>query len=495
MYNNSILKKEELNFGKAVYFKYEPKDNIPYIVNISERDEGRKAKLTKQFKELFYKEEISGSFRCTRHYPHPRTLFTACKLSNVCILNSGQFVLFMDDSLYKKKYESGHYNTHPWFNVQGREETDRGDVRIKIIPSSKVKEYKFANNFSFYQDPTFLTVRYAAGNIGHTIMENILPVFQLLLQYQENLSMDNNILFLDDAYQHNIASYGYPKDLTESVSMKWFGMLTKHPILQKCSPIKGKGMTITNTPCRNQEEENNEHLVPNGDGTVIESCFSSLAGGNSHSYFLDFHKREFIVPLLRKFIYNNLGLLSNDRAVIKKQDDNVQFLIGIQQKPPTAQLGYIIENTDEIVQYFKENLPKEYKIIKIKLEDKTFYQQLELFDKLDAYISTQGSASYMGAFLKDDAWLFYGPKCDTKDRGKTFDCHDQFGKMVHSSFPNIHYYPILKQEVTHCTFAPSSVYIESCNVKVDAVKLYDIVFNALGAVRRKRETEKKLKNF
>ncbi|KAL9654367.1 hypothetical protein ABK040_010395 [Willaertia magna] len=410
------------------------------------------------------KELNQSNIQCTR-YKDSITPFKTCKFNNICMNQQGEWILFVNDftfSIYKR------FNKRVWVDVQGRSENGRGFMKINLVKREDIVNYEIDKDFTFYEGTTFPLVRYAAGNVGHILMENVLPVFKNMMQY-ESVNLNNRFLFLDDVFDKRsngeIAAYGYDLENTEKYSKFWFSIMSKYSLIQKCEVDNGK-YYIKPYPCRNKvnEEENNE------DKKKIVACFDTLIAGFTNSFLLDFNQKEFIVPYYRRFIHDSFMFNNEEKG--KKE-----LWLAIHEKPLDSPLGYTISNVNEVIKYFEEHSNEDkvlksnnykIKVITLRLEDMNFNDQIIMFSRLDGFITTPGSASYMSIFMPEGSWLFYSSNCQTKKEIKEhYFCEEGFGKTIHSSFPHLNYYS-LQPHVKGC----NARYLEKRPLNCDT--LYDV---------------------
>ncbi|KAL9657766.1 hypothetical protein ABK040_013597 [Willaertia magna] len=167
----------------------------------------------------------------------------------------------------------------------------------------------------------------------------------------------------------------------------------------------------------------------------IQVCFKKLLVGTGDRTMimhrdLSRHKELSLIGL-RKTILTNLNLYKNVKTPIHEKK---VITIGIHDKPLSGRHGCIIRNIKELLNYlqskFIDNIDKnnlllieileklkennqKIEIISVRLEELSVIEQVELFSKMDIYISTIGSGSLYSLLMPDDSYLFYAPECVT----------------------------------------------------------------------------------
>ncbi|KAL9649034.1 hypothetical protein ABK040_008411 [Willaertia magna] len=446
-------------------------------------------------------ERNYGNFQCNKYYyglggikneEYPMgTLFTLCHFENLCMNQKGEFILpILEDS---QPLPTSMHRDNPFVYAQGRFETKRGNIMIKFIDDyitteylneeeknklyardvlkdsnnmktvksffskeENKKKFRFSENFTYLSDPVFSLYRYAAGNVGHLLLENLNIVMQLMINFLPKIKnyslnnlnhlelntkldilLNNHILFLEDLHdlkiQDNwIASYHYNLFQSDKFSNDVFSLVTKKPILQKCRNEKGN-FFISTLPCRNAQltEEQEDKINIDNDNNikkenVIDICFKNFFIGMSSSNFLSGYGKEHIYTLMRDLMYKKLNIKPLPNSI---DEEKLHILfkkpihIAIHKKSINSRHGEIIWNVDELTEYLRSNLESEflpkYKYLKdkeliiesISLDSMTLEEQVKYFSNVDIYISDQGSASYISLVMRDFTYLIMAPIC------------------------------------------------------------------------------------
>ncbi|KAG2374769.1 hypothetical protein C9374_010513 [Naegleria lovaniensis] len=415
-----------------------------------------------------------GNFKCNRHdwsEEHirklPRRRFASCDFENLCLTNQGEWLLFHSKDLLdgnNKESALNELNSMPFTYAQGREETERGLFRVKLVDANLVlirnerghvvnvttttsliskantKEVLTSTtttnltrveldpNFRYLEKPVYALKRYAAGNMGHFLFENIMMSL-----------LDNHILYLDDVFDkspHNdIALYGYDGNLATNISLKVGTMISKNDVLQVCSK---KGIhSIENLPCLNDapnESINTQSSAENSQEPttkyVLNTCFSHFLVGKISNFFVELYGRESAMVMLRHLAYSGLKLspLPNEEDI---PSELIHYLkrknikIGIHSKSKASRHGRIIWNVDDIVDYLRQNVTEDLKALfpKKKISIDVFemgqmdvHDQIRLISDLDIYITDQGSSAYYAMFMRQDTTVLIAPECAVVDK-------------------------------------------------------------------------------
>ncbi|KAG2383275.1 hypothetical protein C9374_004612 [Naegleria lovaniensis] len=218
--------------------------------------------------------------------------------------------------------------------------------------------------------------------------------------------------------------------------------------------------------------------------------------GSTGSLYSFVEGRETLITLFKKYLFGQLG--------IKNPHSHKTLIIAIQNKPTNTEHRDSIINVDKIVAYLKSrqqellefaNSQRSLKyesveIINLRLERMSFIEQLNLFNVMDVYITSQGAASYMSMFLsKPNAIMVYVPMCFAS----TKTCSDS-NLRVHETFSNVRVISLLQYtELLECVIGnsdedvgypvlPDFAYSEDfgdCNERVKPEGLFKIVSDAL----------------
>ena len=217
-------------------------------------------------------EILRSAFQCN-HYnkndpyiepdkiPHD-AVYSTCKLENVCLSTRGEFLMYQTRDRLHVPEHADVLNTRPWVYTQGRVESGRGyfyplivnsDIAVKYDEEGKVRkalhfhdemnsgctaveafenscanysgvqimDLPLSDSFEIIKEPVYAYKRYASGNVGHNMLENVNMVLNLMLNYNPSGSidistiLDNHVMFLDDVYDETepdnwISTYDYP---------------------------------------------------------------------------------------------------------------------------------------------------------------------------------------------------------------------------------------------------------------------------------------------
>ncbi|KAL9650425.1 hypothetical protein ABK040_004650 [Willaertia magna] len=400
-------------------------------------------------------------------------------LENVCLNYRGELVFLTNLENYqnflKEKFENKIISC-----LQSWRASNRGYMKLKFkivdVTTSNPKDIDFSE-VNFIQKPVVLALRYATGNFGHMLVDNLVSIFELITKYNFNAN-DIGILFMDEIFYRDIhgnrpyhenfddtcegddikkghfllvnkktkgnyfcqeeyAAYGYKKETSVKYSLNLAKMITKNEILQLCSyKVKEKNdilYRVERAPCfaddyiaRNSEKDLNVENIQlvtdmNQQAEKIHTCFSKLMFGTGDRAMVPdrpfSRNRELAITLLRKQIYYNLGIKEND----KNKNSKRQVKIGIHQKAITERHGGTIYNLQNLTDYLTENLKTQFEsanleIIPIVLENYKIVEQVELFSKLDIYISTSGSGAMYSLFMPMGSLVIYSPTCQYTDQ-------------------------------------------------------------------------------
>ena len=474
---------------------------------------------------------FKSNYRCMRHVqsntviergrnittePNERPiLFTSCQFENLCLNRRGEWILFKDMKereqvdgkvwvfaapIDSKNFEPAKIRIHvksPPLFIDEQKGHDNSDRYVKL-----------ATNFKWVSIPTFGYFRHAAGNIGHILMDNLMTLFNNMVNF-EYVNMNNVLLFLDDVFNKETGLHSKGRmnaNVGERTSMSMARFISKHAPLQMCYNNR-RGYYIHNAPCRQEERDDTFQLTPT-EGNEIETCFSSITMGSPESYYFDIHGREVIIPLFRNFMMRRLNMMTRNKYDKEYFTRKKTLTIAIHNKVSGHHTDSII-NQDKIAQYLRvrenEILSKvnaerqtsyeHVKVVNLVLEDLTFMEQLEFFSSLDVYITTQGSASYMAMFmLNPNSIMIYPPLC----YADTLQCTD-FNIRFHVTFTNVKTVSLMNRlDMIECvrdnrysgkgfevSKAPVVRYpFGTCPLRIDPVKMYEVVLSELLEISR-----------
>ncbi|KAL9656971.1 hypothetical protein ABK040_007060 [Willaertia magna] len=406
------------------------------------------------------------------------------KFKNICINKKGEFIYFLNPLLqnlqttqnFYKNYENSQTNQITFTTlVQTTRRGIRGifgkDENLKF----KIKIGKIPEKVKFIEKTVLATNRYANGNVGHVIIDNLVPWLDLILKFGESPTK-THILFLDEinypienckvidesdnvGFTKNLckeyqSSFLYSYNQTVINSLQWTFTMTTQPILQKCSykilqennlennnlentlqqnnNLQNKFIySIEQAPCPRDDfftktsrkthitlQSTNQNQIENQIENEIDICFKTLLLGNGDRSYVPFKEnarfRELPILNFRKLIFKNLNILQKEKTKNK-------LIIAIHNKPlQSTKHGNAIYNINEIITRLqidlqkklkKLNIKKEIIVIGVTLEKLNLLQQIEFFTEVDIYLSTVGSGSLYSIFMPNKSFLLYAPEC------------------------------------------------------------------------------------
>ncbi|KAL9645273.1 hypothetical protein ABK040_002473 [Willaertia magna] len=429
-----------------------------------------------------------GTFQCNKYRNeevHGR-YFAMCRFENICLNKKGQFVLTKEkDSFFNDEWFDT-FNGKAWLYAQGNFKTNRGFVPIHL--KDGILEYEYNTNnlflnrkggkskvetskdFKYVQGSSFALYRFAAGNAGHILSENMAMTIAQMLSF-DDVTLDNNIIFLEDTHDTSkpdwvLASYGYLPTV-DKFSIEWFSLISNNPVQQLCHDENG--YKVVNAPCRNVASavESDEFIV----------CYERLYMGHSVSNLEEPYGREVMNPTFRNLIYDKLKL-PHQRDLKKKK-----FTVVIQRKKLSSPHGMIISNVDEIAEYLRENVPndpifkqsgKELEILPIQLEDFTTVEQIKLLHDLDVYLTTHGSGAYLSYVISDKSLVIQSPHCSVNN-GTKF-CYQNEATSTYANVQLMNYLYLLPPGVeADCTPRPLKHNPNNCDPILDHKLMYRAV--------------------
>jgi len=251
----------------------------------------------------------------------------------------------------------------------------------------------------YVEKPTFLMSRFHAGNIMHTLHDDVIGLYFVLKEFAyqgaaedmyEPFSKDHYVQFLD---QHGAGEYA-----------NIFGFLTDNPILYRPDLVKDQN-TITcyrDAVVGNSKQANWYHYgfgspqgpIPNKtvDGTQVREVsnyllhkaglLSSPFGGRVTS------PPENVMTKKVKTMFAEAGVTSDDQEVI------VIFSRRRNRK---------LSNEKELAAELKEEF--QLAVVYVRMEELTFLEQLAILQRTRVAIGMHGSILIMGMFLPENAIL------------------------------------------------------------------------------------------
>ncbi|KAL9657187.1 hypothetical protein ABK040_011409 [Willaertia magna] len=366
--------------------------------------------------------------------------YASLHLQNVCLNYKGELIYLTTTELYEEYFK----NILKIVNgekvvgfIQNWLNGDRGAIKLNFLfldkylnKLNKNEELnKLFKNVKMIEKPTLMGLRYASGNVGHMLVDNLAGFIELIKKFNFN-PQDILYLYMDEIFykdystnigdftcenknnpniektlqaellainpksgkpfwcKEEMSSYTYSKDLSVKFSLQWTRILqNKYFTLQKCTydVIYNKDEDINKevrqihvierAPCPRDDIKNRntkmemtkeEYLKK---GNELNVCFKDLLLGTGERTFVksrDFARnRELALFYLRKEILKNIGVLQN---TIKNIKDKEIIKIGIHDKPFAGSHGCTIGNINEIINYLKLELTMD-KIIPNNLQN------------------------------------------------------------------------------------------------------------------------------
>ena len=363
----------------------------------------------------------------------PNSIFNFCKFENVCMTRNGTFVLFMEDEVYpgSSLHRRIKILGEAPIYTQGRFDTNVGFTPIRVVDGSLVikdgkpylmkgyyqtgekleREIPHTKSFHMSDVLTFFMRRYAAGNAGHVLMDNVGNVIHPMLAFYGSLTDDFKVVFMEDATDlKSPSNYEYPTNITNKLSIDIFSLLSKYPVQQNC--LKKDGMIITNAPCVDEKKvEMTDHQA-----MELAQCFTTMHAGGSMINFNQPHGKEMMDTQMRHFVFKRLNISLREDLKEKKE-----IIVFIHSKSKQGRHGRIIYNAVELGHYLRQTLPqdsfiqslgKKVMVLTDSLSNISIKDQIYLFSQVDYYIVDQGSAGYIGMFMRETSSILVSPRCD-----------------------------------------------------------------------------------
>ncbi|KAL9649434.1 hypothetical protein ABK040_016216 [Willaertia magna] len=460
-------------------------------------------------------------------------------IENVCMNYKGKLLIYTNGDIRNSYLQ--HIENKPIALLQSWKRGIRGNIDFKIITG----EIPYETIDRWIEQPVLLAMRYAAGNVGHLLADNLLPIYELMAKYELD-PREVFILFMDEIFHRNcppdpnpadivvsetcpefMSSFWYNKTNTVKWSLSWTHMLTKNPLLQKCSyklieneheryqhqddnEILSENKLyhrIETAPCPlddiEDKQRNKDNVITKRQSNIyvydipigkrpedIQVCFKKLVlGMGDRSYvkskqFSTF--RDLPMLGLRKVLFENMGLERFQNINLKKK-----IIVAIHDKPKTGRHGNAFSNIDEIVNHLRNVLPresfirdldKEIVIVPVKLENMSPVEQFEFFANVDVYIATVGSGSFYSLLMPEDSYLLYAPECirtEDKKFGYDWSCYQPI-IYFHTSLPHLTVFELTRL-VRDCVFREGSFdgYKDACDLVIDLPGLTQEVIKAL----------------
>ncbi|KAG2377723.1 hypothetical protein C9374_008808 [Naegleria lovaniensis] len=467
-----------------------------------------------------------GNYQCNRYsyigqtnlipfgyeyeYTPEDTMMASCHIENLCLTESGEFVLFQsqDRVLHGNLTQ---LNVKPWVYVQGSTvESDRGNFYIKNLNGDLVFEPEYGKEYgkAFVritkkkQNQLYALQRFAAGNVGHIFSESLAMIVGLMLNFQTHsdaLPFENHILFLDDVFDLRgdnwRGAYKYDPAKAEYYSLSTAKLLTNHSVLQLC---KREGVWgIEKAPCRSDLSSpdvsnslTNSSINRTIPLLILQSCFSNIYMGHTLSNLvLNPYGKEGLFMKLRELVYRNLKIFPFDREytkLLKKQKFanyllEKDIVIAINRKDTKGRHGQALSNADELKDYFQQELPKHPLVQKLISQSNSNHrkqlriealdlgsfasisEQIKYFADVDVYISDPGSAAYYALFFREDTTVMIAPTCKRFRRDVL--CQPSHGKLVLSALTHVQVLDILDLNggEGQCKFRPALQSLRNCD--------------------------------
>ncbi|KAL9647394.1 hypothetical protein ABK040_004285 [Willaertia magna] len=520
-----------------------------------------------------------GNYHCNRYLDissHP-TIFASCALENVCLTTSGKFLLFLPNDRITMGYKEefiNNLNSKPWIYTQGRVQTDRGNQFVTLVDSDLILEYnnenkiksvtsikidenllennfdkksileilskngkplKIASNFNFIKKPVYGLKRYASGNMGHFIFENLMMVFTNMINHastkttttttmirKDNKSdnnensiidklMDNHILFLDDLFDNSpdnwISVYEYDKDMATKFSLEIPKLISKNSVLQLCKRRNGNFL-IEELPCKESVVDSvidettgttttnlqKENVID--DGSTLQTCFSKLIVGLTKDSFMDTEGKESLVIKYREFAYHSLSIFpkpsqEDDEDIMVNYLSEKPIIIAIHYKSPNSHYGKTIWNTQELSEHLQKSLQNDKYIkrfhsqnrIEVKVfdfKDMNLMEQVKFFSNVDVYITDQGSSAYYCVYMRKGTTVIIAPECSANNECVTTLGFRKLSSLVLNT--QVIDYMDLSIGPISCNPRPTPGFSANC----DAILSPDIISKAVLASLKKR---------
>ncbi|KAG2372697.1 hypothetical protein C9374_013652 [Naegleria lovaniensis] len=364
----------------------------------------------------------------------------SCKLENLCLTQSGEFVLFQSHNRILH-HDMNELNSRPFVFVQGSTiDSNRGNFYIRHINGDLVfekshphnhtmafvtrikkkesecgqqdyfcesqveEEYHYdpialSPNFTYYEKPVYALQRYAAGNIGHIFAESLAMIMGLMMNFNHpfvemETLRENHVLFLDDLFdlsgENWRGAFGYDSTKAEHYSLLTMQLITKNPMLQLCS--RDGIWRIENAPCRIMSTLENPRMTESISSMTLDSCFSNIYMGHTISNLvLHPYGKEGLFMKLREFIYRNLRIFPFDQtySISQKKKQFKRYLlekdivIALHQKDKKGRHGQSFHNSEEFLNYLQLELPKQPFIQQLMQKNKTLQRRTLKFDIID----------------------------------------------------------------------------------------------------------------
>ncbi|KAG2370763.1 hypothetical protein C9374_014257 [Naegleria lovaniensis] len=487
--------------------------------------------------------KLNGNYRCNYKFEgQAHYTYYSCHFDDLCLATRGEFVLFHPKNRLFRGNESEyfkHFNEQIWTYSQGRLETQRGDFRVRILDQELTlkldhptkapiavskndqdnenvnqeetttrKIVTLDSNFRYFPKPVYALKRYASGNMGHFIFDNIAMVIAQQMEFEFTFAptyddfkklLDNHILYLDDLFDHSlhnwIGTYHYDEKQSDDITLEVSRYVTSNPILQLCK-TKDK-YSLEKLPCRNAEDV---PLVsePSPQHVTLAACFSQFRVG-AEPVFKSFPGREFVFSFYRQLTFHQLGIY----PLPSEEDDSTKMIPYLNKKPIKVVIhkkpihksshGKVIYNVDEIYQALKTRIPSDpylklyhshqrIEIQVLEFAHLPLSQQVQYFSDIDVYIADQGSASYYSVYLRKDTTAIVGPSCWMKENLDT-GCWVGEGFMTIEGISHANIVSYL--EIDHknsCKPRPTEKDKEGCDPIFDP----DLIVETVSAMLKKR---------
>ena len=284
----------------------------------------------------------------------------------------------------------------------------------KMIKSDKI----------FVPDPVILMKMHAVGNLGHTLLQNILPYLQLSLERQKELKSLNETRLIA---LNNCDACGEPTETCNGEGS--FGYKNCDEMKDQLFPL------ILNKPLILFEDL----LKVQGDDKQV--CFKTVAVGiNTHLDLLNVrYDADYAKKVAKKRLYENVGL-QLDYPAPKTPVINILVYCKV-----GGRHGGAIANCEMVNTLIKSKFSGSFKGIPIKVSKINFDKapviadQMKVISEAHIYIANGGAASFYGLFLRDGAVSLIMPQCHN------CICNDAF--PVSRLAPGITYLPISSKSV------------------------------------------------
>ncbi|KAL9648396.1 hypothetical protein ABK040_010558 [Willaertia magna] len=184
-------------------------------------------------------------------------------LENVCMNYLGELLYFEEKENTKlspilQKFLYDTFDEKKYVGtIQAWKRGIRGSVSVKTVHQSIPKQTIALDGrvvpTTWIEKPVLATVRYAAGNIGHFLADNLAPNYELIAKFGID-PKEVVVFFMDEVFyrpcspdasdtygwSHNLcpeymSSFFFNKTQAVMNSLQWTHLMTRQPVLQRCT--------------------------------------------------------------------------------------------------------------------------------------------------------------------------------------------------------------------------------------------------------------------